>query len=188
MDHVIYQSGVIHGRTLPEPETKGACEGVCAGTVAAAADMEEIMHKEIKEPDTQRITDGPEASAEEKETETVRNDQRSLTLWLVAGAFLAYTGYQLCRGYILKEEGSALGFFVVGAGFIGFGVFLVIKATRGLAKEDKEKKNRMNKEKNKEKAEKMSISERARLAQTLENGPDEAEQTGSGAGESQTDE
>ena len=131
------------------------------------------MEKEIKEKEVQETTADSTAAAEEKEAEIRQNDQRSLTLWLVAGAFLAYTGYQLCRGYILREEGSALGFFAAGAAFIGFGVFLVIKAVRGLAKEDKVKKARMHEEELQQKTEKMSISERARLAQTLEAGAEE---------------
>lgn len=48
----------------------------------------------------------------------------------IAAAYLIYLGYELCMGYINKNEGSGIGFFTVGIVFIGVGITVVIYALK----------------------------------------------------------
>ena len=70
-------------------------------------------------------------------------DRRSHILWTVAGFFLVYTGYNLCSGYIKGEEGSAIGFFLAGVGFVALGIFFAVKGLQGMSREEKEKRARI---------------------------------------------
>ena len=98
--------------------------------------------------------------------------RRSL-LWIFAGGYLVDTGYRLCEGIIKGTDDASKGFLVAGGIFIVIGAVLLIKAVRNLAKAGAEKASeqeaaaRKMSEENAKK--KMSISERAHLAENLDD-------------------
>ncbi len=163
------------------PEVKTSVEEQASEEEKTSGKEKTTVEENASEEEQTSLEEQRSEEEDKAAEETARNDQRSLTLWLVAGAFLAYTGYQLCKGYVLKDEGSALGFFAIGAAFIGFGAFLVVKATKGLARADRVKKARMQSDdtdRKQKQAEKMSIAQRARLARILQESSDaSAEET-----------
>ena len=97
--------------------------------------------------------------------------RRSL-LWIFAGGYLVYTGYRLCEGIIKGTDDASKGFLIAGGIFIVIGAVLLIKAVRNLAKAGAEKASEQEAaarkmiEENAKK--KMSISERAHLAENLD--------------------
>ena len=111
--------------------------------------------------------------------------RRSL-LWIFAGGYLVYTGYRLCEGIIKGTDDASKGFLIAGGIFIVIGAVLLIKAVRNLAKAGAEKASEQEAaarkmiEENAKK--KMSISERAHLAENLdgaeENEAEEASEKG----------
>ena len=111
--------------------------------------------------------------------------RRSL-LWIFAGGYLVYTGYRLCEGIIKGTDDASKGFLIAGGIFIVIGAVLLIKAVRNLAKAGAEKASEQEAaarkmiEENAKK--KMSISERAHLAENLaddeENETEEASEKG----------
>ena len=106
--------------------------------------------------------------------------RRSL-LWIFAGGYLVYTGYRLCEGIIKGTDDASKGFLAAGGIFIVIGAVLLIKAVRNLAKAGAEKTSEQEAarkmiEENAKK--KMSISERAHLAENLDDAEEsEAEDT-----------
>ena len=105
---------------------------------------------------------------------------RSSILWIFAGGYLVYTGYRLCEGILKGTDDASKGFLVAGGIFIVIGAVLLIKAVRNLAKEGAEKaavQEEMAKkviEENSKK--KMSISERAHLAENLDDVQEDSEE------------
>lgn len=129
-----------------------------------------------------------------QKTEAIQNEspvqeespaRRSL-LWIFAGGYLVYTGYRLCEGIIKGTDDASKGFLIAGGIFIVIGAVLLIKAVRNLAKAGAEKASEQEAaarkmiEENAKK--KMSISERAHLAENLddaeENEAEEASEKG----------
>lgn len=102
---------------------------------------------------------------EEKPQKKPRNN----IFWIFAGAYLIYTGYQLCIGVINGEEGSNVGFFIAGLVFALVGVWVDIRSFLIINKESKEKRAAEEAEaaQQVENKAKMSISERANLANNL---------------------
>ena len=135
---------------------------------------------------------------EQQETETPQENKsqatptRSCVLMLLAGAYLIYTGYRLCKNVIDGVEGGSWGFFAAGIGFLIVGVVMLVVGGRNFIRNDKEKrareeaaalKNKLEETETEKPAEKknMSIAERARLASNL----DDAEETESHPEETQ---
>lgn len=116
---------------------------------------------------------------------------RSYIIQLLAGAYLLYTGYQLCRGVINGDEGASGGFMIAGILFLIVGVLLLINGGKNVfikdrakkAEEAGEKSENISREKEavpEEKTPKMTIAQRANLAQKLqeeENSPEKDEET-----------
>ena len=108
---------------------------------------------------------------------------RSCILMLLAGAYLIYTGYRLCKNVIDGVEGGSWGFFAAGVGFLIVGVVMLVVGGKNFIKNDKEKKamealaaEAAAKEAEDEKPvekKNRSIAERAKLVSAL----DEAEET-----------
>lgn len=124
-------------------------------------------------------------TAEEKNSGQGNSSTRSSLLWIFAGGYLVYTGYRLCEGIIKGTDDASKGFLVAGGIFIVIGAVLLIKAVRNLAKAGAEKASEQEAarkmiEENAKK--KMSISERAHLAENLddaeENETEEASEKG----------
>ena len=126
-----------------------------------------------------------EATQNEKPVQEESPARRSL-LWIFAGGYLVYTGYRLCEGIIKGTDDASKGFLIAGGIFIVIGAVLLIKAVRNLAKAGAEKASEQEAaarkmiEENAKK--KMSISERAHLAENLddaeENEAEEASEKG----------
>lgn len=113
-----------------------------------------------------------EATQNEKPVQEESPARRSL-LWIFAGGYLVYTGYRLCEGIIKGTDDASKGFLIAGGIFIVIGAVLLIKAVRNLAKAGAEKASEQEAaarkiiEENAKK--KMSISERAHLAENLDD-------------------
>ena len=100
---------------------------------------------------------------------------RSCILMLLAGAYLIYTGYRLCKNVIDGVEGGSWGFFAAGVGFLIVGVVMLVVGGKNFIKNDKEKKAAAKEAEDEKPVEKKnrSIAERAKLVSALE----EAEET-----------
>ena len=125
---------------------------------------------------------------------------RSYVLMILAGCYLLYTGYRLCKNVIDGVDGGSWGFFAAGIGFL----IVLFIGGKNFIKRDKEKRAMEEAAMAEEKAAEpekttekktMSIAERARLASSLEESesedktekPDESE-TADIASEEKTDE
>ena len=131
---------------------------------------------------------------EEKENEVQTSQEntpqnatptRSYVLMILAGCYLLYTGYRLCKNVIDGVDGGSWGFFAAGIGFLIVGAVMLFIGGKNFIKRDKEKRAMeeaamaeekvAEPEKTTEKKT-MSIAERARLASSLDDA-EEAEET-----------
>ena len=62
-----------------------------------------------------------------------------MLLWGLAGIYLLYTGFSLCKGFINGEEGSQMGFMIAGIAFLAIGAGLIFAAARNALKSGKVK-------------------------------------------------
>ena len=119
-----------------------------------------------------KVKQKTEATQNESPVQEESPARRSL-LWIFAGGYLVYTGYRLCEGIIKGTDDASKGFLIAGGIFIVIGAVLLIKAVRNLAKAGAEKASEQEAaarkmiEENAKK--KMSISERAHLAENLDD-------------------
>lgn len=106
---------------------------------------------------------------------------RSYVLMILAGCYLLYTGYRLCKNVIDGVDGGSWGFFAAGIGFLIVGAVMLFIGGKNFIKRDKEKRameaamaeeKAAEPEKTTEKKT-MSIAERARLASSLEESESE---------------
>lgn len=102
-----------------------------------------------------------------------RRQSRNPMLMILAGAYLLYTGYQLCKNVLDGVEGAKWGFFAAGVGFLVIGAGMIFFGGRDSIRRDKEKRA-MEEAQEAQKAQEtpaekksMSIAERARLGETL---------------------
>lgn len=126
----------------------------------------------------------------EEQTEDVQEStgqqsspNRSNVLMLLAGLYLLYTGYKLCKNVLDGVEGGGWGFFAAGVGFLLVGAGMLFVSGKNFMKQDKEKRaleeaeaeknSQEEKEENSSQSKSMTIAERARLAEKLK----EAEET-----------
>lgn len=124
---------------------------------------------------------------EEKENEVQTSQEntpqnatptRSYVLMILAGCYLLYTGYRLCKNVIDGVDGGSWGFFAAGIGFLIVGAVMLFIGGKNFIKRDKEKRAMeeaamaeekvAEPEKTTEKKT-MSIAERARLASNLDD-------------------
>ena len=114
------------------------------------------------------------SGAEPKEQGT---PTRSSIIMLLAGVYLLYTGYKLCKDVLDGVNGSSWGFFAAGVGFLIVGVVMLVVGGRDLMKKDKAKRaaeaaaqEQIQKQPEPAEAKKsMSIAQRAHLADGLDN-------------------
>lgn len=135
----------------------------------------------ITEQETEVTTSG-ENPQEEKKPEV---PTRSMILMILAGCYLLYTGYRLCKNVLDGVDGGSWGFFAAGAGFIVVGAVMLFIGGRNYLRREKEKRAEQEAQEQViretqpvEEKKTMSIAERARLAESL----DDVEET-----ETQTD-
>ena len=130
----------------------------------------------MTEQETEVTTSG-EAPQEKKKQEV---PTRSMILMILAGCYLLYTGYRLCKNVLDGVEGGSWGFFAAGGAFIVVGAVMLFVGGRNYLRREKEKRAEQEAQAQiiretqpaKEK-ETMSIADRARLAEGL----DDAEKT-----------
>lgn len=97
-----------------------------------------IMSEQDKmtEQETEVTTSG-EAPQEKKKQEV---PTRSMILMILAGCYLVYTGYRLCKNVLDGVEGGSWGFFAAGAAFIVVGAVMLFVGGRNYLRREKEKR------------------------------------------------
>ena len=130
----------------------------------------------MTEQETEVTTSG-EAPQEKKKQEV---PTRSMILMILAGCYLLYTGYRLCKDVLDGVEGGSWGFFAAGAAFIVVGAVMLFVGGRNYLRREKEKHAEqeaqaqiIRKTQPAEEKKTMSIADRARLA----GGLDDSEET-----------
>ena len=86
---------------------------------------EELLEQspaEIQQEDTQKIA---KSGKEEPDTEEQKVSNGRFILWSLAGVYLLYTSYSLCKGYVTGEEGTSMGFMLAGIAFAAIGAGLL---------------------------------------------------------------
>ena len=130
----------------------------------------------MTEQETEVTTSG-EAPQKKKKQEV---PTRSMILMILAGCYLVYTGYRLCKNVLDGVEGGSWGFFAAGAAFIVVGAVMLFVGGRNYLRREKEKHAEqeaqaqiIRKTQPAEEKKTMSIADRARLA----GGLDDSEET-----------
>lgn len=88
---------------------------------------------------------------EENKKEEVKGTQEKKKLWetlpvrscmlmCLAGLYILYTGYRLCKNVIDGVEGASFGFFIVGVVFLVLAVGMLYVGIRGVLADDKKQK------------------------------------------------
>lgn len=155
--------------------------------------MEEQKKEEMEVTDAQKAEDTAGDNGSDSEQEAPAGmPTRSLMLWVLAGIYLVYTGYRLCKNVIDGVEGASIGFMLSGIVFLVIGGGLLFFGLRGVYRADRLKKaqeaaaNAQGGSKPEPKAvatvkedgrKSMSIAERARLAGRLEEETEDSEDT-----------
>ena len=135
--------------------------------------MEENKNKELQE-DTQEVVENQEET---------KSPNARYVLWILAGGYLLYTAYSLCKGFIAGEEGTSIGFLLAGIAFEVIGAGLVFVSVKNMISEDRLKKAKeatnaavkaaaggeFAKESEPEIHKSMSIAERANLTKRLDD-------------------
>ena len=126
----------------------------------------------MTEQETEVTTSG-EAPQEKKKQEV---PTRSMILMILAGCYLVYTGYRLCKNVLDGVEGGSWGFFAAGAAFIVVGAVMLFVGGRNYLRREKEKRAEQEaqaqiiRETQPAKEKKtMSIADRARIAEGLDD-------------------
>lgn len=145
----------------------------------------------IQQEDTQKIAKSGE---EEPDTEEQKVSNGRFILWSLAGVYLLYTSYSLCKGYVTGEEGTSMGFMLAGIAFAAIGAGLLFFGIKNMLSEEKIRKAKAAKnaameaaameaaaggELKKEDASgqnrSMSIAERANMVKNLEDEEEDGE-------------
>ena len=105
----------------------------------------------MEEPKNEEIT---EEVKKEEEQQPMGLPMRSCILMTLAGLYLTYTGYRLCKNVLDGVEGGSWGFMAAGIIFAVVGIGMVIIGGKGLLRNEKE-------EKEAEAAQKAGVSEKA---------------------------
>ena len=149
-------------------------------------ELQEQNPAETQQKDMQEI-----AKSEEKEqdAEEQKSSNGRFLLWTLAGIYLLYTGYSLCKGFITGAEGTGMGFMLAGIAFAAIGAGLLFFGIKNMLSEEKIKKAKAAKnaameaaaggELKKENASgqnrSMSIAERANMVKNLEDEEEDGE-------------
>ena len=98
---------------------------------------EELLEQspaDIQQEDTQEIAKSGE---EEPDTEEQKVSNGRFILWSLAGVYLLYTSYSLCKGYVTGEEGTSMGFMLAGIAFAAIGAGLLFFGIKNMLSESK---------------------------------------------------
>lgn len=127
---------------------------------------------------------------EENKKEEVKGTQEKKKLWetlpvrncmlmCLAGLYILYTGYRLCKNVIDGVEGASFGFFIVGVVFLVLAVGMLYVGIRGVLADDKKQKAEAAAAKEAAKAEKAEeISETEEKQNEAEKAAEEPKETG----------
>ena len=127
---------------------------------------------------------------EENKKEEVKGTQEKKKLWetlpvrscmlmCLAGLYILYTGYRLCKNVIDGVEGASFGFFIVGVVFLVLAVGMLYVGIRGVLADDKKQKAEAAALKEAEKAEKTEeLSEKEEPEKEMENAEEGKKTTG----------
>lgn len=157
--------------------------------------MEKNENEELLEQspaEIQQEDDTPEiakSGKEEPDTEEQKVSNGRFILWSLAGVYLLYTSYSLCKGYVTGEEGTSMGFMLAGIAFAAIGAGLLFFGIKNMLSEEKIRKAKAAKnaameaaaggELKKEDASgqnrSMSIAERANMVKNLEDEEEDGE-------------
>ena len=149
-------------------------------------ELQEQNPAETQQKDMQEIVKSEE---KEQDAEEQKSSNGRFLLWTLAGIYLLYTGYSLCKGFITGAEGTGMGFMLAGIAFAVIGVGLLFLSIKNMLSEEKLKKAKIAKnaameaaaggELKKENAsgqhKSMSIAERANLVKELEGEEEDGE-------------
>ena len=142
---------------------------------------EELLEQspaDIQQEDTQEIAKSGE---EEPDTEEQKVSNGRFILWSLAGVYLLYTSYSLCKGYVTGEEGTSMGFMLAGIAFAAIGAGLLFFGIKNMLSEEKIKKAKaaaggeLKKEDASGQNRSMSIAERANMVKNLEDEEEDGE-------------
>lgn len=144
--------------------------------------QEQTSSENLKE-DTQELVKNQDETVQEAEGEQKPSSNGRYILWILAGGYLLYTAYSLCKGFIAGEEGTSIGFMLAGIAFAAVGAGLIFVSIKNLISEDRLKKAKeatdaavkaaaggeLVKESEPETHKSMSIAERANLTKRLDD-------------------
>lgn len=99
--------------------------------------MEENKKEEMKQEETNA---NPVEEKDEGKKDNKAVPTRSLVVWCLGGVYLLYTGYTLCKNVIQGVEGGSPAFMAAGVVFLILGAGLLVLGARGLIKNDLRKK------------------------------------------------
>ena len=155
--------------------------------------MEENKNDELQEQNSsENLQKDTEENLSSTESENVQEEQQAppsnmrTVLWSLAGIYLLYTGYSLCKGVLTGAEGASTGFLIGGIAFAVIGAGLLFFSMKGMIADGKQKAKAAKdaavesaaggelKKDNEPAAKKsMSIAERANLTKRLEEEDEE---------------
>lgn len=124
----------------------------------------------MEEQKKEELSAGEETAAENSTEEEIKVPVRSYMLRVLAGIYLVYTGYRLCRNVIEGVEGASWGFMLAGIAFLAIGGVLAVWGLKGVFRDDRERKAR-------EAAEKAALETKAAVQDKPEKTPGEPEKT-----------
>ncbi len=135
------------------------------------------------EEQKKQITEVQQGDTDKQNAPKGNATARSSILWIFAGGYLIYTGCRLCKSVLAGADGAGKGFLAAGGIFVVIGAVLLVMAIRSLARAGAEKASEQEAAAGKMTEEtagkKMSISERAHLAENLDDaGENERETAG----------
>ena len=154
--------------------------------------MEDESRNTMQEENTVR---NEENENRQEETRESGMPVRTCVMMIIAGLYLLYTGYILCRDVLNGVEGGGWGFAVAGVGFFIVGAGMLVIGGKNFLRKQKEKQAAEAAGQTEEPSvpdephRSMSIAERARLASALaeeenKTGEEDAEED---AGEEEKD-
>ena len=126
---------------------------------------------------------------EENKKEEVKGTQEKKKLWetlpvrncmlmCLAGLYILYTGYRLCKNVIDGVEGASFGFFIVGVVFLVLAVGMLYVGIRGVLADDKKQKEETAAAKEAAKAEEAEEISEAEEKNGAEKAAEEPKETG----------
>lgn len=125
---------------------------------------------------------------EENKKEEVKGTQEKKKLWetlpvrscmlmCLAGLYILYTGYRLCKNVIDGVEGASFGFFIVGVVFLVLAVGMLYVGIRGVLADDKKQKAEAAVAKEAAKAEEVEEISEAEEKNGAEKAAEESKET-----------